>query len=115
MTEQTLPLAVTNPEAARHMALSTFYLRRQDFGRAIQYARMPICAGEPSALINLLTTQVLTRRYEAAAETATMALTAPVHHTTRRGVLEAALPALYFLGARDGNCTEAYAAAHGAS
>ncbi|MCB0218538.1 MAG: hypothetical protein KDH09_02485 [Chrysiogenetes bacterium] len=111
MTSPTQPLAVTNPEAARHLALSTYYLRRSDFARAIQYARLPILAGEPSAIINLLTTQVLARKYEAAAETATMCLSAQVHHTVRKGVLEAVLPALYFLGAQDGDCSQAYALA----
>lgn len=111
MIDHTQPLAITNPEAVRHLALSTFYLRRQDFTRAIHYSRMPLLAGEPSAAVNLLTTQVLTRKYEAAAETASMCLTGPVHHTTRKGVLEAVLPALYFLGAREGDCSEAYAIA----
>lgn len=111
MTSPTQPLAITNPEAARHLALSTYYLRRSDFARAIHYARLPILAGEPSAIVSLLTTQVLARKYEAAAETATMCLSAPVHHTVRKGVLEAVLPALYFLGAQDGDCSEAYALA----
>lgn len=108
MTSPAQPLAVTNPEAARQLALSTYYLRRSDFVRAIQYARLPLVAGEPSAAINLLMTQVLSRKYEAAAETAAMCLAGPVHHTTRKSVLEAVLPALYFLGARDGDCTEVY-------
>lgn len=111
MTSPTQPLAVTNPEAARHLALSTYYLRRSDFGLAIHYARLPLLAGEPSAVINLLTAQVLTRKYEVAAETAAMCLAGPVHHTTRKGVLEAVLPALYFLGARDGDCSDVYSLA----
>jgi hypothetical protein len=111
MTNQTQPLTITNPEAARHLALSTYYLRRSDFARAIRYARMPLLAGEPSAAINLLTTQVLTRKYEAAAETAAMCLTGAVHHTVRKGVLEAVLPALYFLGASEGDCSHVYSLA----
>lgn len=111
MTNPAQPLAVTNPEAARHLALSTYYLRRQEFGRAIRYARLPILAGEPSAIINLLTTEVLTRKYEAAAEVTAMCLSVPMHHSVRKGVLEAALPALYFLGAREGDCSEVYSLA----
>lgn len=111
MIDHTQPLAHTNPEAARQLALSTHYLRRQDFGRAIHYARMPLVAGDPSAAMNLLTTQALTRKYEAAMETAAMCLTGAVHHTVRKGVLEAVLGAMYFLGARDGDCSAAYAVA----
>lgn len=111
MRDQTQPLAAFNPEAARHLALSTYYLRRQDFRRAVHYARLPIHAGEPAALSNLLTTHILTGRYDAAAEIGAMALAGPLHQSLRREVLETILPALYFNGTRQGDCREAYAAA----
>jgi len=112
MNNSDLPLAVTNPEAARHLALSTHYLFSQDFTRALHFTRLPVAAGDPAGAINRLTTLMLTRKFEAAAEFATVALGGPVHHTTRHGVIETVTPALYFLGAREGDCSDAYQLAY---
>lgn len=107
-----LPLAQANPEAARHLALSTYYLRNQDFRRATNYARLPAIAGDATAVCNLLMTLVLRREYTTAIEMAGLMFAKPMHHTVRRGIVEAVLPALYHSGAVIGDCSEAYAFAH---
>jgi hypothetical protein len=108
-----IPLSLRDPEAARHLCLSTHFLRQQDFRRALNYARKPMQAGEPQATINLLHTLMLERKYDTAAEMAGVLLAGTkVHHTVRRGVLSTIVGALYHLGASEGNCADAYAVTH---
>jgi hypothetical protein len=88
-------------------------MRKQDFRRAVQYARLPSQSGDTTGIINMLMTLMLTRRYDTAAELAALILANPAHHhTARRGILEVVTPALYHIGALGGDCSEAYALAY---
>jgi hypothetical protein len=112
MTDFDQPLALTNPEANRSLTLSTHYLMKQDFVRALHHSRVAVVARDPAGAMNLLTTLVLTRKFEAAAEVAATMLEGPLHHTTRKGLLDVVIPALYFMGGREGDCSLGYRAAY---
>lgn len=106
------PLEITNPEASRHLALATRYLLAQDFTRAMHYSRLPTVAGSAYGAVNLLKGLSLTRRFEAVAEMAATMFANPMHYTCRSSVLEILVTALFYLGARDGDCSDAYRVAH---
>lgn len=107
-----LPLTTTNPEASRHLALATRYLLAQDFARSLAYSRLPTVAGSGHGSANLLHTLLLTRRFEAVAELAATMFSNAMHHTSRTAILELLIPALCYLGGRDGDCSAAYKAAY---
>lgn len=106
------PIGVTNPEAARSLVLATYFLRTQDFSRAAHYARLPMVAGSGLGAKTLLSGLIFSRKYEAVAELAATLFANSIHHATRTAVMEDFIPALCFLGGRDGDCTEAYRAAY---
>lgn len=112
MNNSAQPPIHTDPESARNLALSTHYLRAQDFGRALHYSRLTTAAGNPEGVMNLLLTLVLTGRHETAAEMGALFLAGPVvHHTYRKAVLNLVCTALYHIGARDNDCSAAYSVA----
>lgn len=112
MIDHTKPLALTNPEAARHLALSNHYLLAQDPERAAKYARVPLAVGSPDGAMALMMALQQSRKFDAALEMARMFLAHDVHHTVKRGILEAAKASVFFVGARDGDSREAYALAY---
>lgn len=106
------PLGIANPEASRHLALATKYMLAQDFTRALHYSRLPMVAGSGNGAVSLFTALSLTRRFEAVAELAATVFANPMHHTSRSAILEVLISALCYLGARDGDCSDAYAVAY---
>lgn len=106
------PLSIAAPQSARELALVTHFMRMQDLPRAMHYSRRVFASGEPAGMVNLLSALVLTQKFEAAAELGRICLVNEPHHSLRKAVLELMTPALYYLGARDGDCSEGYAAGH---